>query len=70
MEELFDFIVARVLQHLGIEHAMGPVWRSGEIASASGSGSQSVTGTGSGSGAEAEAGGAGEGAGGRPAPGA
>lgn len=31
MEELFDFIAARVLQHLGIAHTIGPEWRAGEI---------------------------------------
>ncbi|HEX5725923.1 MAG TPA: flavin prenyltransferase UbiX [Longimicrobiaceae bacterium] len=28
--ELVDFVVARVLDHLGIEHAIGRRWRSGE----------------------------------------
>ncbi|MGH7505825.1 MAG: UbiX family flavin prenyltransferase [Longimicrobiales bacterium] len=28
--ELIDFIVARVLSHLGIEHVLGPRWTSGE----------------------------------------
>ena len=31
IEELFDFIVARILQHLGIEETIGPRWRAGEI---------------------------------------
>ena len=31
MEELFDFIAARILQHLGIAHTIGPQWRAGEI---------------------------------------
>jgi 4-hydroxy-3-polyprenylbenzoate decarboxylase len=30
IEDLVDFIVARALSHLGIEHALGPTWRSGE----------------------------------------
>lgn len=30
IEELVDFIVARILQHLGIESDLGPRWRSGE----------------------------------------
>lgn len=31
IEELIDFVVARILQHLGIEHEIGPRWRAGEI---------------------------------------
>jgi flavin prenyltransferase len=28
--DLVDFVVGRVLSHLGLEHSLGPVWRSGE----------------------------------------
>ncbi len=31
IEELIDFVVARILQHLSIEHEIGPRWRAGEI---------------------------------------
>jgi 3-polyprenyl-4-hydroxybenzoate decarboxylase len=31
MDELFDFIVARIMQHIGIEHTLGPQWQAGEI---------------------------------------
>lgn len=30
MEDLYDFIVGRVLSQLGIEHRIGPRWQSGE----------------------------------------
>lgn len=30
--ELVDFVVGRVLSHLGVPHRVGPVWRSGEPA--------------------------------------
>lgn len=30
IDDLVDFVVARILQHLGIEHALGPRWQSGE----------------------------------------
>lgn len=30
IDDLVDFVVARVLAHLGVEHAFGPRWRSGE----------------------------------------
>jgi flavin prenyltransferase len=30
MDDLFDFIVGRVLSQLGIEHRIGPRWQSGE----------------------------------------
>ena len=30
IEDLVDFIVGRVLSHLGVDHALGPEWRSGE----------------------------------------
>lgn len=30
VDELVEFVVARVLTHLGIEHGLGPRWRSGE----------------------------------------
>ncbi len=32
IDELVDFIVGRILQHLGIDHALGPQWKAGEIA--------------------------------------
>ncbi len=32
IEDLIDFIVGRILQHLGVEHTLGPQWRAGEIA--------------------------------------
>jgi len=32
LEDLIDFIVGRILSHLGVEHAVGPVWRRGETA--------------------------------------
>lgn len=32
IEELIDFVVARVLSQLGVEHALGPRWKSGEPA--------------------------------------
>ncbi|NLG61212.1 MAG: UbiX family flavin prenyltransferase [Candidatus Cloacimonetes bacterium] len=32
LEDIIDFVVGRILQHLGIELAVGPRWRSGEIA--------------------------------------
>ncbi|NJD09978.1 MAG: UbiX family flavin prenyltransferase, partial [Gemmatimonadetes bacterium] len=30
IDDLVDFVVGRVLSHLGIEHALGPRWQSGE----------------------------------------
>ncbi len=30
VDELVDFVVARVLSHLGVEHDLGPRWQSGE----------------------------------------
>jgi 4-hydroxy-3-polyprenylbenzoate decarboxylase len=30
MEELIDFVVARVLSHMGVDHDLGPRWQSGE----------------------------------------
>jgi flavin prenyltransferase len=30
VDELVDFVVARILSHVGVEHAIGPRWRSGE----------------------------------------
>jgi flavin prenyltransferase len=30
LEELFDFIVGRILSHVGVEHRLGPRWQSGE----------------------------------------
>jgi flavin prenyltransferase len=30
VDDLVDFVVARVLSQLGIQHELGPVWRSGE----------------------------------------
>jgi 4-hydroxy-3-polyprenylbenzoate decarboxylase len=32
IEDLIDFVVARILDHLGIEHGLGRRWRSGERA--------------------------------------
>lgn len=32
IEDLIDFVVGRILQHLGIELAVGPRWKSGEVA--------------------------------------
>lgn len=32
LEDIIDFVAGRILQHLGIELAVGPRWRSGEIA--------------------------------------
>lgn len=31
IEELVDFVVARILDHLGVEHRLGVRWRSGEV---------------------------------------
>ncbi len=31
MEDLYDFVVGRVLSQLGIEHRIGPRWQSGEM---------------------------------------
>jgi 4-hydroxy-3-polyprenylbenzoate decarboxylase len=31
IEDLVDFVVGRILQHLGIDHALGPRWKAGEI---------------------------------------
>jgi flavin prenyltransferase len=36
IEELVDFVVGRILSQLGLEHELGPVWRSGERAAAGG----------------------------------
>jgi 4-hydroxy-3-polyprenylbenzoate decarboxylase len=30
IDDLVDFIVGRVLSHIGVTHALGPEWRSGE----------------------------------------
>ena len=30
IDDLVDFVVARVLSHLGLEHGLGPRWRAGE----------------------------------------
>jgi flavin prenyltransferase len=30
MDELFDFVVGRILSHIGVEHRLGPRWQSGE----------------------------------------
>jgi flavin prenyltransferase len=30
IDDLIDFVVGRILAHLGIEHYLGPVWSSGE----------------------------------------
>ncbi|MGH7552428.1 MAG: UbiX family flavin prenyltransferase [Longimicrobiales bacterium] len=30
IEELIDFVVARVLSHMGVDHDLGPRWQSGE----------------------------------------
>ena len=32
MEELIDFVVGRILMHVGVEYALGPTWMSGEKA--------------------------------------
>ncbi len=32
IDELVDFVVARILDHLGVEHGIGRRWRSGEMA--------------------------------------
>lgn len=31
IDDLVDFVVARVLDHLGVDHALGPRWNSGEL---------------------------------------
>jgi flavin prenyltransferase len=31
LEDLFDFIVGRILSHVGVEHHIGPRWTSGEL---------------------------------------
>ena len=31
IDDLIDFIVGRILQHVGVTHALGPQWRAGEI---------------------------------------
>lgn len=31
IDDLVDFIVGRILQHLGVDHALGPQWTAGEI---------------------------------------
>jgi flavin prenyltransferase len=36
IEELVDFVVGRILSQLGLEHELGPVWRSGERAGGGG----------------------------------
>jgi 4-hydroxy-3-polyprenylbenzoate decarboxylase len=36
--DLVDFVVARVLDHLGVEHVLGRRWRSGEDGGVTGSG--------------------------------
>jgi flavin prenyltransferase len=36
IEELVDFVVGRILSQLGLEHELGPVWRSGERAATGG----------------------------------
>lgn len=33
VDELVDFVVARILDHLGVEHGIGKRWRSGETSS-------------------------------------
>jgi len=30
IDDLVDFVVGRILSHLGIEHGLGPRWQSGE----------------------------------------
>ena len=30
MDDLFDFIVGRILSHLGVPHGIGPRWQAGE----------------------------------------
>jgi flavin prenyltransferase len=30
VDDLIDFVVARILSHVGVDHAIGPRWRSGE----------------------------------------
>ncbi len=32
IQDLVDFVVGRVLSHLGLPHAVGPRWQSGETA--------------------------------------
>jgi len=32
IDELIDFVVGRILMHVGVEHALGPRWESGERA--------------------------------------
>lgn len=31
IDDLVDFIVGRILQHVGVAHTLGPQWRAGEI---------------------------------------
>jgi flavin prenyltransferase len=31
VEDLVDFVVGRVLSHVGVEHGLGPRWQSGEV---------------------------------------
>jgi 4-hydroxy-3-polyprenylbenzoate decarboxylase len=31
IDDLVDFVVARILDHLGVEHAVGKRWKSGEV---------------------------------------
>ena len=31
MEDLIDFVVARILSHIGVDHDIGPVWDSGGL---------------------------------------
>ncbi|MEX0893983.1 MAG: flavin prenyltransferase UbiX [Gemmatimonadota bacterium] len=33
IDELIDFVVGRILMHVGVEHSLGPRWESGERAS-------------------------------------
>ncbi|MBW3656510.1 MAG: aromatic acid decarboxylase, partial [Gemmatimonadetes bacterium] len=30
IDDLVDFLAARILDHLGVEHSVGPRWKSGE----------------------------------------
>jgi flavin prenyltransferase len=30
IDDMVDFVVARILDHLGVEHAVGTRWKSGE----------------------------------------
>jgi flavin prenyltransferase len=31
IDDLIDFVVGRILQHVGVEHTLGPQWRAGEL---------------------------------------